>query len=1006
MKYNIKFKGINLINLLVFCGFFLITFFGNSQSQQLIYPPEDLLWNADSLGNQRAVIRVNENLEDVTVEIEWRNRNVTPQQMVYVVDSTRNKIIPNVEEILMSPEKGIIKFPTSNKTGIYYIYYLPYTLEGSRSYPTAVYKKQEKMASLFKNNKDKEITDEVQVLRLESVNSFNSNEPMEIIATKMEIEDFKHKYDNKDYIVFPEKRIFPIKMRDYLPQKWIERDLTNTFTDKAKRGENFTFQLGIWAISNDLKDVSVNFTNLTDEKGNILSKDRFTCFNTAGIDYTGKPFTKTVNVERGTVQALWCGIQIPKGIPAGIYSGTATITTENGKPTPITLEIAISNELASKGGINEPWKQTRLEWLNSTLAQKNTVIAPYIPLKVNENTISLLGRKVILASNGLPKQIQSFFTEEMTEISTKSKNILSAPFKFEFINQKGEEIMMTNSSKLTFIEKEPGTVKWQASKTSPQLTMEVKGSLEFDGYANFEVMVIANQDISLQDISMHIPVREEAAQYMLGLGFKGGHRHENVNWKWDVTHKNQDGFWLGAVNAGLQLTLKDQHYERPLNTNFYLQKPLLLPTSWGNENKGGITIHQEDKTVHVNNYSGKRNMQKGDTLFYNFTLLITPFHTLQTDKHWKNRYYHAYNPIDSVIASGANIINIHHGNELNPYINYPFIATKKLKSYIDSAHNAGLKVKIYNTIREVSNHMYELYPIVSLDHEIFPPGPGEGYSWLQEHLHDNYMDAWFVPRFKDAAIINSGMNRWHNYYVEGMNWLVNNVGIDGIYLDDVAFDRVTMKRIKRVLTQDAHPGLIDLHSANQYNERDGFNNSAHLYMEHFPYIDRLWFGEYFDYENGTPDFYLTEVSGIPFGLMGEMLQDGGNPWRGMLYGMTNRMPYQKKKPDNIWKIWDKFGMEGSEMIGYWVNDNPVKTNNEKVLATVYLKENKALVSIASWAPNDTHIKLDINWKKLGINPANTTITAPEIHNFQPAAVFNPNENIPIEKNKGRLLIIK
>ena len=39
------------------------------------------------------------------------------------------------------------------------------------------------------------------------------------------------------------------------------------------------------------------------------------------------------------------------------------------------------------------------------------------------------------------------------------------------------------------------------------------------------------------------------------------------------------------------------------------------------------------------------------------------------------------------------------------------------------------------------------------------------------------------------------------------------------------------------------------------------------------------------------NFFLTEVSGIPFGLMGEMLQDGGNAWRGMIYGMTNRMPW-------------------------------------------------------------------------------------------------------------------
>ena len=139
-----------------------------------------------------------------------------------------------------------------------------------------------------------------------------------------------------------------------------------------------------------------------------------------------------------------------------------------------------------------------------------------------------------------------------------------------------------------------------------------------------------------------------------------------------------------------------------------------------------------------------------------------------------------------------------------------------MKAYIDSAHKAGLKVKIYNTIRELSNHAYETFALRSLGHEIYSPGKGGGFSWLQEHLGDDYIAAWFVPELKDAAIVNSGMSRWHNYYVEGMNWLTQNVGIDGIYLDDVAFDRVTMKRIKRALTKDGHPGIIDLHSANQY----------------------------------------------------------------------------------------------------------------------------------------------------------------------------------------------
>lgn len=233
-----------------------------------------------------------------------------------------------------------------------------------------------------------------------------------------------------------------------------------------------------------------------------------------------------------------------------------------------------------------------------------------------------------------------------------------------------------------------------------------------------------------------------------------------------------------------------------------------------------------------------------------------------------------------------------------------------------------------------------------------------------------------------------------------MNWLTQNVGIDGIYLDDVAFDRITMKRIKRVLTKNGHPGIIDLHSANQYNERDGYNNSANLYMEHFPYLNRLWFGEYFDYEKNSPDFFLTEVSGIPFGLMGGMLQDGGNPWRGMVYGMTNRMPWSDNAdPRPIWKVWDDFGMQDSKMIGYWVENNPVKTDNEKVLATVYQKGGKALISIASWAQNDTEIKLDIDWKKLVIDRSSAS-------NFQTGRTFKLNEKIPVKKGKGWMLILK
>ena len=187
-----------------------------------------------------------------------------------------------------------------------------------------------------------------------------------------------------------------------------------------------------------------------------------------------------------------------------------------------------------------------------------------------------------------------------------------------------------------------------------------------------------------------------------------------------------------------------------------------------------------------------------------------------------------------------------------------------------------------------------------------------------------------------------------------------------------------------------------------------FNNSANLYLEHFPYLNRLWFGEYFDYEKNTPDFFLTEVSGIPFGLMGEMLQDGGNLYRGMIYGMTNRMPWSDNAdPRPIWKVWDDFGMKGTKMIGYWVANNPVKiVNSNKVLATIYQKTGKTLISIASWEDQDFEIELKIDWKKLGLDPAKVKLNAPEIKNFQSKAIFQPGEKIPVEKGKGWLLIVE
>ena len=296
---------------------------------------------------------------------------------------------------------------------------------------------------------------------------------------------------------------------------------------------------------------------------------------------------------------------------------------------------------------------------------------------------------------------------------------------------------------------------------------------------------------------------------------------------------NNDGPWIGDINLGLQSSFRDENYERPLNTNFYHEKPLKMPPSWYNDGKGGINLARTENEYSIRAYTGERQLEKGETLNFNIQFLITPFRPIDTKTQWKTRYYHRFEPIDSILEYGGNTINVHHATDINPYINYPFMTPGIMKEYIDEAHSKDAKVKIYYTVRELSNICPEIWALKSLGNEILSYGPGGGYSWLQEHLDGNYIAAWFVPDWKDAAVINSGVSRWHNYYLEGLNWLVSHVGIDGLYIDDVAFDRSIMKRVKKILLRGNPGAMIDLHSANQFNPRDGFANSANLYMEHF-----------------------------------------------------------------------------------------------------------------------------------------------------------------------------
>ena len=987
--------------------FTLFCLFAYSSLQAQAVPTDELygvgIWNADSLGNHRVIVSVDKPADAVLATIDWRRRDLNPEaKNLIVVDAATGERITNVCRFTIDRERGEVVFQPQTVPGEYYIYYLKNVMSGSPYYPTVNYPAFENTASADWVKKNKlsgkkaPALPAAKVVQFQAINELNSFYPMEVIATSNETARLLKEHPGEKYILFTEDRKFPIRMTTDIPYKWIADNRHDFFYGQADKGEYYVFQLGVWAARSNVENLHVDFSALTNKAtGEQIPASSFTCFNTEGTDVTGTVFEKNCSVDKGKVQALWVGTQLPEHLSAGTYQGTVTVSAANAESKTVQVSLNVSENVIANHGDNEPWRHSRLRWLNSQIGFDDEVIAPYTPLVMKDKTISCLGREIKLSDLGLPEHITSYFKETMTGIGTNGRSVLAAPMELAADGGAWENL------NFEITKHKQGAIAWKALNQNSRFLMDLEGEMESDGNIAYKVTLVAREDASVEDVALRTHLASGVGRYMMGLGEKGGYCPNDLRWKWDV-EKNQDAVWVGDVNAGIQIRLYDNKYERPLNTNFYHQKPLHMPVSWCNAGNGGIDIHNAADGTRINAYSGKRSVKKGDRLYYYFNLALTPFRPIDTDKQWRERYHHNYEFLDGIQKRGANVINIHHANAINPFINYPFLRTKEMKAYIDGAHARDMKVKIYNTVRELSNSCVEMFALRSLGNEIFSEGPGGGFSWLQEHLDQNYIGAWFVPGLKDAAIVNSGISRWHNYYLEGLDWLMKNVGIDGLYIDDLAFDRMTMKRIRKVMNRTNPGAMIDLHSANQYNPKDGFANSANLYLEHFPYLDRLWFGEYFNYDF-PPEFWLVEVSGIPYGLMGEMLEGGGNPWRGMLYGMTGRSPRVDNGP--LWKLWDSFGMQNSEMIGYWVKDNPVKTGSEKTLATVYSHMgDKALISLATWEDTDAKVKLSIDWAKLGLDPSKVTLHAPAIENFQQETTWKPSDEIVVPKGKGLLII--
>lgn len=992
-------KKKTIIIILFFVCFGKI-FSQDGQSQYQPYSPDgipfvvsDTLWSADGQGNHRAVVSVTEPQKPkaVFVKLPWRRPDMRPEtKKIIVVNASTRKEIKNVNVPELSSESGTIVFEPDATSSIYYIYYMPYKYrkgwgdarygEPWNDYLPPVYETNPEWISSLPANIT--ILPEAKLLRFESRSKFDFFTPMGCIATQKEIDSIRNKH-TENPLIFTEDRAFPIRLTNQIPNRWVKNGVQESFSGKAMRNEYYVWQIGLWAAHQELQNVHLTFNNFTNDDQQI-SKNEVTCFNQEGINWNGEAVTFTINIPKNKVQALWCGIQIPENAKPGIYKSTVTITADGVSPRTIPIQIEVGEDILADKGDSDLWRHARLRWLNSPIGEDNEPVYPYQPMTITGNTISASGKQVTIGKNGLPSSIQ-----------INNKQILENALRF--LIETDKEIIEFKASNVSLYKEADGLVKWNSSFKKGNILFNCTAYMEYDGYIRYNLQLSSNTSTVVKNIKLVSDYTPYTSEYFMGIGFSGGFRPDSHNWNWEGPW---DSYWIGNDKAGLHVEFRGGSYHGPL-LNDYKPAP---PQTWSNNGRGSISIvGSKGKEATIIAQTGQDTISS-EIKNFEFSLLITPVKPVNSAKHFSERYYHN-NPagFDKAAEEGANIANIHHAQRLNPVINYPFIVRDSLIDFITHQHQFNRKVKLYYTIRELTNYTAEIFALKSLNHEIFPGGRGYGVPWLCEHLIDDYKPAWYseMPNeTSDAALVLNGFSRWINYYLEGLRWMLENYEIDGIYMDDVSFDRNVMKRMRKIIQQYRPEAVIDLHSNTWYSV-----GPANQYTDFLPYVDRLWFGESFKYNQMTPDEWFVTFSGIPFGVMSEMLQDGGNRYLGMVYGTTARHSYGQFSPAPVWGLWKSFGIEEAEMLGYWDENCPVQTSSPKVKATAYVKADKVLVSIGNFGDNDTDVKLQFDWKALGLNPQKCSLTAPEVKDFQKETTFKLNELIPVKSKEGWLLIL-
>lgn len=511
---------------------------------------------------------------------------------------------------------------------------------------------------------------------LESETPFQSFEPMEVVATEASVAAMvtQHK---ESVLFFPTDRSNQIKMLDELPQVWADSGPSRLLAGTAEKGELFAFQVGVWnnGPSNlTLLPKNVRWTDLRSGQ-NTIPANSTRCFNLGGVDYRGLTFEQSANVPAHGVGAMWFGVDVPETLPAGNYTGTITVELSEVNQEAVELEVALAVQdgpAIHNAGADDLWRMARLGWLDSKVGIDRNITAGFDALKLADNVVQLSGgRTVKLGPSSAGSKV-----ELIESIAVHTQPVVADGISFtvagvEWAASSGPNIVQQDNMSATI-----ATVT-RSSDGALELTSSVV--VNFDGFVDVTFSLTTKGATKrLTNASMILTIPEAASTFFMGLAKTGGNRSmrypDGVVWNWKQNKGGENQLWAGSGTAGLRLKLKGLEFdwESPL----HMQSDTSVPKSWGGDSaSGGVTALPTASGLEVTASTGTVTISPSAPVVFRFDLLVTPTKQLDTPRHFRrDRYYqYGYNGRGSpaeIAGMGTEILNLHQGVDLNPYINY------------------------------------------------------------------------------------------------------------------------------------------------------------------------------------------------------------------------------------------------------------------------------------------------------------------------------------------------